>query len=220
MDVESFGPPNNHGDNPNGPAPGGTYDPQYIVVVHLQADGWNVHGIHAHFSATGLDPAGRIALASNLMEAKLKGGHPRFDYSGAPEQPYVLPNGSYAQYEDFKHFAFGSQHDVYLFFEHVPGQISFANGDIAEFSGYFRNGKAAEANHAFYEASNITQQIPASLAQSGSMILIENYFTRKGGQPIGKDEAFTYKLCLNYLAASGIAMMIDPQPINGGDERP
>lgn len=220
MAASEMVPPGNHGDNPNGPAPGGSYDPQYVVVAHLQADGWNVHGIHAHFSATGSNAAGRIALAAGLMEAKLKGGHATFDYPGAPQLPYRLPDGSYAQHTDFKDFAFGSQHDIYIYFEHAPGQISFVNGDVAEFSRYFRNGNQADGNYAFYDASDITGQIPADLARLGSMILIQNHFSKRGSQPIGKNEGFTYKLCLNYLAASGIPMVIDPQPINDGELRP
>jgi hypothetical protein len=220
MQTDEMTPPGNHGDNPNGPAPGGTYDPQFLVVVHLQADGWNVHGIHAHFAAPSSNPAGRIALAASLIEAKLKGGHATFDYPGAPQLPYRLPDGSLAQHEDFKHFAFGSQHDIYVFFEHEAGQLSFVTGDIAEFSRYFRNGNQADGNYAFYDANEVTSQIPTDLAQLGSMIQIENHFSKRGSQPIGKQEKFTYKLCLNYLAASGIPMVIDPQPINGGDNQP
>lgn len=218
MDVEA-GPPGNHGDNPNAPASGGNYDPQYVAVVHLRSDGWNVSAIHAHFAATGLDAAARVDLASRLMLGKLQDGAQSFVYKGAPELPYVMKDGQYAQYLNFEKFPFGSQQDIYFFFEHAPGDLSFPQGDIATISRQFRNGKSADANHAFYATRDVTSQLPPELSALGSMVLMENHFTKKGNVKIDKKtESFTYKICLNYISGSGIPMVIDPDGNNNDND--
>jgi len=211
--------PGNYGDNPNGPPSGGTYNPQYMAVAHLRSDGWNVNGIHAHFSAPNMNANARLALAGALMLAKLEGGHPRFDYPGAPEQPYVKPDGSYAQYPDFREFGFGSQHDIYVFLEHGPDELKLTDGAIAMIAPQLRNGKPGAANHAFYSTREVTSQLTPDLARRGSMFLMENHFTTRGNQPINpKTETFKYKVCFLYTAASGIGMVIDPDGTNGGSK--
>lgn len=211
----------NSGDNPNGPAPAGPYDPAYIAVAHMVSTGWNVSAIHAHFSADGLDEAGRLGLAAQLMEAKLANHERVFDYPGAPQQPYVNSEGQICQYENFENFRFNSQHDLFFFFEHAPGEITFKQGDLVEFGSSFRDGNPAAPNFAFFAAEDVTGSVPDPLRGAGTLVRLENHFRKQGNAPIDpKIDRITYKLCLVYTAGSGIAMIIDPDTGNGGGHNP
>lgn len=240
----------NHGDNPNAPPVNQPtpvpFAPRYMAVIHIKSDGpWSISANHAHFSFTAqntaADPNLRTKHARDILLNKLTKSHGRFrdERSDARFRVYERstppPQGDrFADEVDFTRFQFGYQHDIYVFYEHLQGEIGFddANSQYLTFSKFFKDGSAANRNHAFFNAQRITDSsILGGLNGKGSLIRLENHVTYKDPndpreeqptpgaqyQAIGMGSASLqrYKMNLIYITRSGLVMMIDPDTGNG-----
>jgi hypothetical protein len=229
----------NYGANPNGPMPDPSvpFNPGYMALIHMTSAGpWEIRSNHAHFafSQTSYDKPARIARASAIFANKLGKTHKRFrdEPRGSHFQVYDiepgLPVPQFADQLEFANFYFGHQHDLYIFYEHKPGELKFdtITNRLVTFSQFHGSGEKADENHAFFNAELITD--PALLGKlkgRGSLIRLENHFTVKDGTsyfllPHGATDSQHYKMNLIYVAGSGIVMAIDPDIGNGGGRRP
>jgi hypothetical protein len=236
----------NHGDNPNEPPIPQTspiaFSPQFMVIIHIWSDGpWSISSNHAHFSYAEQDPIRRTEHARDIMLHKLNGPKGRFrdprnhaQYPVHNRKPPTDPQPDLVDELDFSTFQFGSQHDIYVFYEHGLKEISFddKNNRYLTFSKFFKDGTTANRNHAFFNAKHITDAaVLGGLNGKGSLIRLENHMTykepmdplatepAKGAQyeriPKGAQYHHRYKMNLIYLAQSGMVMMIDPDTGNG-----
>jgi hypothetical protein len=233
----------NHGDNPNEPpASPIAFTPQFMAIIHIKSDGpWSISSNHAHFSYAEQDTTRRTEHARDILLQKLSGPNGRFrdprNHARFPvhnRKPPTDPQPDLADELDFSTFQFGSQHDIYVFYEHGPNEISFddKNNRYLTFSKFFKDGTAANRNHAFFNAERITEpQVLGELKGKGSLIRLENHMTYKlpidplatepaqGEQykeiPIGTQNHHRYKMNLIYITRSGLVMMIDPDTGNG-----
>lgn len=240
----------NHGDNPNAaPVPQDSpiaFRPEFMTIIHIRSDGpWSVSSNHAHYSHNVQNTAGnpnlRTIHARNILLHKLVDPVGRFrdqrNHSRFPvydrNRP-TAPQPDLADELDFNLFQFGSQHDIYVFFEHQRDAISFddRNNRYVTFSKFFKDGTPAHRNHAFFNAQRI-QDVPTlgGLESRGSLIRFENHMTYKvpinptasqptqGAQyrdiPTGQQNWHRYKMNLIYVTRSGLVMMIDPDTGNG-----
>lgn len=236
----------NHGDNPNEapvsqPQPT-VFQPQFMVLIHIKSDGaWAISANHAHFNYTAsYDKVDRTKRARDIFLNKLTKGHGRFKQEPRQSNFQVYdrrPTASAADFADeldFTLFQFGSQHDIYVFYEHNQNAISFddTNRRYLTFSKFFKDGSPANRNHAFFNAERITDvSTLGGLNGKGSLIRLENHMTYKEPVdptatqptpgalyrpiPMGTQNHQRYKMNLIYVTRSGLVMMIDPDTGNG-----
>lgn len=229
----------NHGDDPNGASATERvpFNPKFMSLVHLTSGGaWGVSSNDAHFEFVqpSYDKAGRTKHACAIFANKIKQGWRRFSEAprGSPFQVYDrtpdAPRPDFADELEFVRFGFGQQHDVYVFFEHAPGEISVDSigKRLLSFSGHLLDGKKADPNHAFFDAEVISDlALLGDLAGLGTLIRFNNLCTVKDDKgyhslPYGDIKSQEYKLNIFYKAKSGIAMAIDPDTGNGHGNEP
>jgi hypothetical protein len=225
----------NHGDVASAPPPGPVpaYKPNFMQLIHLKSNGpWELTSNHAHFEFVQptYDKAARIKRATQIFANKVQKGHSRFkaeprgsNFQVHDRQPND-PTPDFADSMNFAEFNFGQQHDMYIFFEHKPNEISFdtANKNFVIFSSKFLNGTATDENRAFFNAELITD--PATLGPlngKGSLMRMDNFYTAKPGSsyipiaPSGPVKSQVYKMNFVYVTSTGIVMLVDPDTGNG-----
>lgn len=221
----------NYGDNANGPPPvsGLAYNPAYMMLIHLKSGGpWEITSNHAHFAFAQptYNPAARAKRACEIFANKVTKNHGRFkdeprgsNFQVVDRKP-ANPTPEFADGMSFSDFNFGHQHDIYIFFEHKPGDVRFdtANKNFVIFSEHFGNGTKTDPNNAFFNASLVTDpNLLGALNGKGSVLRLDNYFTVKSGAnyvPIGSTTQI-YKMNFVYIARSDIVMLVDPDTGNG-----
>jgi hypothetical protein len=211
------------------------FNPEFMSLVHLTSDGsWAISSNDAHFKFTqaSYDPAARTKRASEIFLNKIKNGWQRFREAprGSPFEVYdrtpSAPTPDYADELQFAKFGFGSPHDIYILFEHAPGEISLNPARLIEFSRTLLVGKPANQNFAFSDTELVTdRKLLGDLADLGSLIRLNNNYTiKEGGKfqrlPFGNVTSQEYKLNIFYKTKSGIAMAVDPDTGNGQGHEP
>lgn len=227
----------NFGDDPHGAAAVEQvpFNPKFTSVVHITSSGeWGINSNDAHFEfvQTSYDKAARTAWACEIMLNKITSRLPRFRDAPRGSKFQVFdrtpssPTPDYADEVEFARFGFGQPHDVYVFFEHEPGALSFDPNRLLGFSRMLLVGKKADKNKAFDDAEIVTDAtVLGRLASLGTLIRLNNYCTIEDGAryhqlPYGNIKSQTYKLNLFYKSKSGIAMAIDPDTGNGTGSEP
>jgi TAT (twin-arginine translocation) pathway signal sequence len=208
------------------------FNPKFMGLVHLTSNGtWAISSNDAHFGFVQetYDKNARIKWACEIYSNKIAKGLKRFSDEPRGSRFQVIdktpdaPTPDFADYLDFSKFGFGAPHDVYVFFEHAPGEITVdgENKRLLGFGGKLLSGKKADTNHAFFDAEVIAEAaLLGGLAGKGTLIRFNNYCTVKDDKgyhelPYGDVENQTYKLDIFYKTQSGIAMAIDPDTGNG-----
>lgn len=210
------------GDLPSAPGPSG-YAPEHFAIVHLRSEKpWNLRTIHAHFKyPTGLTETGRVQHATDILAEKLTKGV--WSFTDTSYQPELDELGQTAEYEYFRRFRFGSQHDIFVFFEHSQGDLRLREPFVIITDDLLGAG-SREDNYSFYDTKDISMDSNNEVAIRGSIFLIRNHFKKKVGgnhTPINNNsDKFIYKLNLVYTAAGGIEMIIDPDTGNGMGSQP
>jgi hypothetical protein len=226
----------NFGDDPHGTAMGRTgFNPKFMAVVHLTSpSNWGINSNDAHFEfiQPNYDKAARTAWASEILLNKISNKLPRFRDAprGSRFQVYdrtpTAPKPDYADEVEFARFGFGQPHDIYVFFEHQPGELSFDPSRLLGFSRLLLSGKNANKNKAFDDAEIVTDPaVLGRLVGLGTLIRLNNYCTIEDDKgyhqlPFGDVKSQNYKLNLYYKTRSGIAMAIDPDTGNGVGHEP
>ncbi len=222
------------GDDPHGSITDerAQFNPKLMGLVHLTSDGaWGISSNDAHFTFAQetYDKNARIKWACEIYANKIAKGLKRFSDEPRGSRFQVFdktpdaPKPDFADYLDFSRFGFGAPHDVYVFFEHAPGEITVEGEKkrLLGFGGKLLSGKKADANHAFFDAEVISDAgLLGGLAGKGTLIRFNNYCTVKDDKgyhelPHGGIENQTYKLDIFYKTKSGIAMAVDPDTGNG-----
>jgi hypothetical protein len=222
----------NFGDDPNGASAldRGPYNPEFMALVHItSASQWAINSNHAHFEFVQktYDAAERTGRACKILLNKITGKLPRFRDAkpGSEFQAYDRNRGAgtpdYADYVEFANFGFGEPHDIYFFFEHAEGELSFDPKRLTGFSRTLLSGKKGDRNQAFYYAEIVGDAaVLGDLARLGTLIRLDNYCGIRDASgyhrlPFGDIKSQIYKLNIYYKARSGIAMAIDPDTGNG-----
>lgn len=226
---------NNYGHNPNDAPIGPTvpFNPQYMAVIHMTSRGpWAINSNLAHFAFADQDKSKRIDHAGAILLNKLTKNHKRFRDAGRGNafSPFDRRPGDarpeFADFLEFAEFDFLHQHDLYVFYEHKPGEVLFDPNQLVTFSQYQFGGAQADENHAFFNAEVIDPAQTGQLAGKGSLIRLENHYTvwngsqyeliGPEGQVLGAALDKSYKMNLIYVAgSSGLPVLIDPDPGNG-----
>jgi hypothetical protein len=227
------------GDDPHGAMAEvrGPFNPRFMGLVHLTSAGaWGISSNDAHFefAQDNYDKDARIKWACEIYANKIAKRLKRFSdeprgsrfqvYDRTPDAP--VPD--FADELEFADFGFGQPHDVYVFFEHAPGEITVdgKNKRLLDFGTKLLSGKKADANHAIFDTEEIADPaLLGALAGKGTLIRFNNHCTIKDSKgyhqlPHGNITSQTYKLDILYVAKSGIAMAIDPDTGNGHSWRP
>lgn len=213
------------------------FNPQYMAIAHLTSEGaWQIASNHAHFSCRLTRKSERINRAGDIIRNKLINRYERFkdEKSNSDFIPISkIFDGQTVVFDflEFVPFNFGSQHDIYFFFEHSPGVILFdpLNENLITVSKYRSNGQNGDENKSFYNS----EAIPVQSNNGdflGTMIRIENRFMVEKGLFIKKyksisqnDGIINYKLNLIYTVnrpGGLITMVIDPDTGNGSGLEP
>jgi hypothetical protein len=227
------------GDDPHGAMVGAmaSFAPEFMGLVHLTSDGsWGISSNDAHFKFVqpSYDKDARIKWACEIYANKIAKGLKRFSDEPRGSRFQVFdrtpdaPNPDFADELEFARFGFGSPHDVYMFFEHAPGEITVdgKNKRLIGFGDTLLSGKKADPNHAFDGAEEITDTaLLGALAGKGTLIRFNNHCTVKDAKgyhklPYGNIQSQTYKLDILYKTKSGIVMAIDPDTGNGMGNEP
>jgi TAT (twin-arginine translocation) pathway signal sequence len=208
------------------------FNPKYMGLVHLTSAGaWGISSNDAHFEFVQekYDKDARIKWASEIYANKIAKRLKRFrdEPRGSRFQVYdrtpEAPTPDFADELEFAKFGFRHPHDVYIFFEHAPGEITVDGKDkrLLDFGTKLLTGKKADVNHAFTDAEEITDPaLLGALAGQGTLIRFNNHCTIKDEKgyhqlPYGDIQSQTYKLDILYRSKSGIAMAVDPDTGNG-----
>ncbi len=229
----------NFGEDPNGSAVAerAPFNPKFMSLVHLTSAGaWGISSNDAHFEFVQetYDKAARTKRASEIFANKINQGWSRFRDAprGSPFQVYdrtpKAPTPDYADELEFARFWFGQPHDVYIFFEHAPGELTVDTSGkrLLSFSRELLSGKKANKNYAFFDAEIVTDKADlGGLAGLGTLIRFNNLCTVKDDTgyhqlPYGNVKSQEYKLDIVYKTKTGIVMAIDPDAGNGEGHEP
>ena len=225
-----------YGANPNvapeyrsQPQPTVAFSPRHIAIIHISAaKAWQLEINHAHFSVDPLlSDSARLARAITLIDKK---GAKRFmETTIQSDIPYKRKRPPHvdkdADYIDFQKLAFGSQHEVFIYFDTID--ISFKRGHLITFAPNTYKGAQAYENWSFFDANVVPYDEMGKLKDKGRMLRVRNYYTTDDGNPINdKADEILYamnihfEMRLNKTENLFVPMIIDPDTGNGSGNEP
>lgn len=204
------------------------FKPKHIAIIQIRSPkAWLLDINHAHFSVDeNYTDQQRLERAISLIGKK--GASKKFrDISSLSDKPFVKQKppsiGDSADYSNFAKLGFGSQHELFVYFEAT--NIAFKSGHLFTFAPKTHRGADAAENYAFFDAEVVPYSSMGNLKNKGRMLRLKNYYTDDTGVLIPeKAEEITYAMNIHVEMkideGDFVPMIIDPDTGNGSGNEP
>jgi hypothetical protein len=208
-----------------------TYEPGHFMLIYVASTKpWQIFANHAVFAYKSKVPKERMKQVIDLLELKKPNPLKPFSQLSSDVADGLWPGQTTPAKRDhlfFKNLGFGSQHDIFIYFDHKldatdpdKDEILFDQtlANFITFSEHKFSGSGAAENHAFYNLRKVSKSAMAPIKE-GTLFSMENWFTAQDGKTIPAGFDASYKTNFLYFT-NGIPMLIDPDTGNGTSWQP
>lgn len=228
--IESvyFAPCDDHG-LPANTRPGGVFAldfrAPYVCVIHINfSKPWKIWINYASFPMEGkFGDDDRLEKVKKVLTE-------RFD-TLSPNPPsrfsMLTQNPPYRgiDYQDFAHFGFKSQHELFFFFESTDIELDADLLAVFTRRSTVAPSRTNDPNHSFIHARPVLQQeMGPALFARGRMFRMRNYVQFKGGGAILAHQEQKYSMNIHFKIRAEtnawVPMVIDPETGNGTGHEP